>query len=78
MMKNLTLVYQAKSFYYAYIALDQLKSDDEFHFFVPKLVNGAFSVELVIKAILTEQNISYDKVHNLKILFDKLPMDIQN
>ena len=78
MMKNLTLVYQAKSFYNAYIALEQLKPDDEFLLFVPRLVNGAFSVELVIKAILTEQNISYDKVHNLKILFDKLPLDIQN
>lgn len=78
MMKNLTLIYQAKSFYNAYIALEQLKPDDEFLLFVPRLVNGAFSVELVIKAILTEKNISYDKVHNLKILFDKLPLDIQN
>ena len=46
--------------------------------FVPKLVNGAFSAELTIKAILTEQSISYDKEHNLKILFEKLPAEIQN
>ena len=79
MMKNLPLVYQAKAFYNAYIALEQLKPDgDELLLFVPKLVNGAFSAELAIKAILTEQNIAYDRVHNLKILFDKLPLDIQN
>lgn len=76
-MKNPFLVYQAKSFYNAYIALEQLKPDDELLFMVPKLVNGAFSIELTIKAILVEQGISYDKEHNLKVLFDKLPAEIQ-
>lgn len=77
-MENPILVYQAKAFYNAYIALEQLKPDDEWLLLVPRLVNGAFSAELAIKAILTEQNISYDRVHNLIILFDRLPLDIQN
>ena len=77
-MNNLSLAYQAKAFYNAYIALEQLKPDDEWLLFVPRLVNGAFAAELTIKTILVEQNIPYDKEHNLKILFDKLPLDIQN
>ena len=78
-MKNPFLVYQAKSFYNAYIALEQLKAEeDELLYLVPRLVNGAFSAELIIKAILIEQNIPYSNEHNLKILFDKLPADIQN
>lgn len=78
MMINLSLAYQAKSFYNAYIALEQLNPDDKMLLMVPKLVNGAFSVELTLKAILVEQAIPYDRIHNLKILFDKLPPDIQN
>lgn len=77
-MNNPSLVYQAKSFYNAYIALEQLHPDDKLLLFVPKLVNGAFSVELIIKAILVEQSIPYNNEHNLKILFEKLPLDIQN
>ena len=77
-MKNPFLVYQAKSFYNAYIALEQLNpAGDELLYLVPTLVNGAFSIELTIKAILVEQGIPYDKEHNLKILFDKLPAEIQ-
>lgn len=78
-MKNPFLVYQAKSFYNAYLALEPLNPDgEELLFMVPKFVNGVFSIELTIKAILVEQGISYDNEHNLKILFDKLPTDIQN
>ena len=80
-MNNLHLVYQAKSFYNAYIALEQRKTYDadcELLLWIPALVNGAFSAELTIKAILVEQGISYDNDHNLKILFEKLPVDIQN
>ena len=44
-MNNPSLVYQAKSFYNAYIALEQLKTDDELLLLVHKLVNGAFSVD---------------------------------
>lgn len=78
MMKMPSLVYQAISFYNAYIALEQCKPDEDLLLLVPKLVYGAFSVELIFKAILTEQDISYSNGHNLKVLFDKLPMDIQN
>lgn len=49
MMINLSLAYQAKSFYNAYIALEQLKPDDKMLLMVPKLVNGAFSIELILK-----------------------------
>ena len=77
-MKNAILAYQAKSFYNAYIVLEQLKpDDDELLLVVPALVNGAFSVELAIKAILVEQGIPYSNEHNLKLLFDRLPLDIQ-
>lgn len=77
-MDNLILAYQAKAFYNAYIALDQLKPDEKHLLFVPKLVNGAFAIELSIKTILVEKNIPYQKEHNLKVLFKKLPLDIQN
>lgn len=77
-MDNPFLIYQAKSFYNAFIALEQLKApEDELLFVVPKLVNGAFAIELTIKAILNEQGISYEHEHNLKILFEKLPEGIQ-
>ena len=77
-MKNPSLAYSAKSFYNAYIGLDQLEpTQDESLLYIPKLVNGAFSAELMIKAILVEQDIPYNNEHNLKILFEKLPMEIQ-
>lgn len=77
-MKNPSLAYLAKSFYNAYIALDQLEPpQDELLLYIPKLVNGAFSAELIIKAILVEQDIPYNNEHNLKILFEKLPVEIQ-
>ena len=72
------LIYQAKSFYNAYIALEQIKNeDDPLLLLVPMLVNGAFSIELTLKAILTKQEIEYKNEHNLKVLFDKLPLNIQ-
>ncbi len=78
-MNETFLIYQAKSFYNAYIALEQIKiEEDPFIYLVPMLVNGAFSVELTLKAILTKQGIEYKNEHNLKVLFDKLPLNIQN
>lgn len=78
-MNNLALIYQAKSFYNAYIALSQLQGhSDDLLLFIPEIVNGALSVELTLKAILVEQNIPYGHEHNLKVLFDKLPEEIQN
>ena len=60
------LVYQAKSFYNAYIALDQLSRDDSdalLLLFAPLIVNGAFSTELTLKAILAKNKIEYGKEH---------------
>ena len=72
------LVYQAKSFYNAYIALEQINNeDDPLLLYIPRLVNGAFAAEITLKAILTKQGIVYKNEHNLKILFDKLPSSIQ-
>jgi len=74
------LVYQAKSFYNAYIALDQLSRDDSdtlLLLFAPSVVNGAFSAELALKAILAKNQIEYGKEHNLLILFQMLPKSFQ-
>lgn len=73
------LVYQAKSFYNAYIALDQINqaSDDQLLYFIPTLVNGAFSIEITLKAILAKNQINYGKEHNLLILFRLLPNSFQ-
>ena len=32
-------------------------------FYIPSLVNGAFSIELAIKAILSKNDIKYEKEH---------------
>lgn len=74
------LVYQAKAFYNAYIALDQLSRDDSdalLLLFAPLIVNGAFSIELTLKAILAKNKIEYGKEHNLLILFQMLPESFQ-
>lgn len=79
MVNDAFLIYQAKSFYNAYIALEQIKNEnDPIMYLIPMLANGAFSVELALKAILTKQGIKYKNEHNLKVLFDKLPSNIQN
>lgn len=75
------LVYQAKSFYNAYIALDQLgryDSDSLLLLLSPLVVNGAFSIELALKAILAKNQIEYGKEHNLLLLFRMIPKSFQN
>ena len=73
------LIYQAKSFYNAYINLESLyNTSKDIMFYIPSLVNGAFSIELSIKAILSMNNIKYEKEHNLVVLFSLLPEAIQN
>lgn len=42
------------------------------------LVNGAFSVEITLKAILFKEGIEYGKEHNLLVLFEMLPKAIQD
>ena len=69
------LVFQAKSFYNAYITLEQVsrQSEDDLLLYVPIIVNGAFSSELTLKAILTKNQIEYENEHNLLSLFELLP-----
>ncbi len=79
-MNSTLLVYQAKSFYNAYIALEQLSrenSDALLLLLAPLIVNGAFSIELTLKAILAKNQISYKNEHNLLILFQFLPKSFQ-
>ena len=79
MIRTDILVFQAKSFYNAYIALDQLNREREesLLYYIPMLVNGAFSIELTLKAILAKNQIDYGKEHNLLILFQLLPDSFQ-
>ena len=74
------LVYQAKSFYNAYIALEQIRNnyEKELLYFVPWIVNGAFSAELTLKAILAKNGIEYGKEHNLYVLFCMVPDSFQS
>ena len=69
------LVYQAKSFYNAYIALVQIHEDceDKMLYSVPVMVYGAFSAEITLKAILAKNDIDYGKEHNLLVLYQMLP-----
>lgn len=49
------LIFQAKSFYNAYLNLERIDMQSgDFLFTVPMLVNGAFSIELSLKAIWPE------------------------
>ena len=72
------LVYEAKAFYNAYINLENTYLEDGSPlFFAPMAVNGAFAIELSLKALLTKLDVPYEKEHNLLILFKKLPDRIQ-
>lgn len=68
-------VYYAKSFYNAYIALEQIHNNsiDKMLYRIPMLVNGALSIELTLKAILLKNSITYNKEHNLLNLFRLIP-----
>lgn len=79
-MSSNFIVYQAKAFYNAYINLERLsrECEDEMLLYIPMLVNGAFSIEITLKAILFKQGIEYGKEHNLFILFEMLPEAIQD
>lgn len=79
MINTEILIYQAKSFYNAYIALETIERscDQPMMYYVPMLVNGAFSIEITLKAILAQNHIEYSKEHNLVILFELLPDSFQ-
>ena len=79
-MNTDSLVFQAKSFYNAYIALERihLTCDNPTHYLSPMIVNGAFSIEITLKAILAKNQIAYDKEHHLVVLFQMLPETFKN
>jgi len=76
-MDTTKLRYLAGSFLTAYINLCAMNRESkEPIFVVPMIVNGAFSAELSLKALLAENEIAYGKEHNLLYLFSLLPDDI--
>lgn len=76
-MDTTKLRYLAGSFLTAYINLCAMNAEVEDPIFVvPMVVNGAFSAELSLKAILAENGIEYGKEHNLLYLFSLLPDDM--
>ena len=79
MIREDHLVFQAKSFYNAYIALEQIsrQSEDNLLICIPTIVNGAFSIELTLKAILAKNKVKYENEHNLLSLFRLLPKAFQ-
>lgn len=79
MIRESHLVFQAKSFYDAYIALEQIsrQKSDDLLLLIPTIVNGAFSCELTLKAILAKNKIDYEKEHDLLSLFRLLPDPFQ-
>ena len=64
MIQTEFLVFQAKSFYNAYIALEQLNQSCEppLLYYVPMIVNGAFSIEISLKALLAINHIEYVQI----------------
>ena len=74
-MKKCYLAFQAKIFYETFVVLRQMISGKNgiVRYYVPYIVNGAFSAELALKSILTENEIVYQKEHNLLKLFFLLP-----
>lgn len=78
-MNREQLAYQAKAFYNAYINLEVFSRDSEgLLFLVPSIVNGAFSIELAMKTMLAYRGVEYKRDHNIVVLFDLLPSDIQD
>ena len=73
------MTFQAKSFYNAYIALEQIggQTEEDLLLFIPTVVNGAFAVELILKAILANNKVKYENEHNLLSLFLLLPESFQ-
>ena len=78
-MNSDILVFQAKAFYNAFIVLErQNLMMDIPRYTAPVLVNGAFSIELSLKAILAKNGVDYEKEHNLLILFQMLPQKFRD
>ena len=70
------LTFQAGSFLTSYVSLyinNSQASDSSF--IIPMIVNGTFSVELSLKALLVRLGINYGREHNLFYLYYLLPTD---
>jgi hypothetical protein len=77
-MNRVSLLFEATSFYNAFINLEKINDVlGKVKLIPPVIVNGAFSIELSLKAILTIADIDYKKEHSIKRLFNMLPKDIQ-
>lgn len=75
-MNNSILAFQAKSFFEVYQIIKQQEAKLALPRYFPALiVNGAFSAELALKSILTENCVNYKKEHNLVSLFMLLPRE---
>ena len=74
---GIKMKFQVGSFFAAYNTLCSIyfQSDNQ-KYLTPMIVNGAFTAELAIKAILHETQIDFGKEHNLMYLFKLLPEDI--
>ncbi len=79
-MKKCYLAFQAKIFYETFVVLRKMISEENgvVRYHVPYIVNGAFSAELALKSILTENEIAYQKEHNLLKLFFLLPKEYRD
>lgn len=74
----LQLRHLSESFLTAYINLSIMNTQTEdLTFLIPMIVNGAFSAELSLKALLMKANVDYSREHNLLYLFLLLPSEIQ-
>ena len=62
------------------MADDKFKHDtaDINWYTIAAAVNSAFACEVFLKAILYYSDISFEKLHDLKSLFEKLPEDIKS
>lgn len=76
-MKNSLLWLYVEAFYRAFLLLEDADKkyprDEHIYYLITAVVNGAFACELALKSILIENDISFEKNHNLYELFQLLP-----
>lgn len=51
---------------------------DDYHWFIPSVVNLAFSCELYLKYLLLCHDIDYGFTHNLEELYNLLPLSVRD
>ena len=77
--KGLEAIIWAKAFYNSFIVVEQVRPECplEIMIDIPLMVNGCFSIELSLKAMLINKGIKYGKDHNIVLLFLLLPESLQ-